>query len=134
LYFDDVPADYPQLRAPQKQDVQEILDFAEKIPSSSEVLIHCRAGISRSSAAALALYASRLPPSVESAEEAVRLLKETKYDIRPNALMVAYTDSLLGYNRALLDAHHYAWPEAYFREAPSFLDEFFPPKRHPLSL
>ena len=51
---------------PEQQDVQHIIKFAEDMDSSSEVLCHCAAGISRSSAAALIIIASKLEPGTVS--------------------------------------------------------------------
>ena len=53
-FFEDV--DDPDLPdAPRLRDVKRILDFTVKIPAKAKVLVHCRAGISRSTATASAI-------------------------------------------------------------------------------
>ena len=108
LYFHDISSLSSRLagfQKPGRQDVERIIKFAEGIGSSSEVLIHCAAGISRSSAAALTVIASKLEPSTVSAQKAVQAVLAIKNTIHPNALMVEFADELLGYKGKLVAAH-----------------------------
>ena len=90
---------------PERQDVQRIIKFAEDLDSSSEVLVHCAAGISRSSAAALTVLASKLEPNSDSAVQAMQAVLAIKRMIHPNARMVQFADELLGYGGHLVAAH-----------------------------
>lgn len=105
LHFHDVSSVDRHLTTPTRDHVKQILKFAEQCGDQHNVLVHCAAGISRSSAAALAIIASKLKPSSRSAHEAVRIVMAVKQTIYPNRLMVALADDLLGYRGALTAAH-----------------------------
>ena len=55
LRFDDVIEDFPDKVAPRRQDVEEILAFGRDLVGESSatahLLVHCHAGVSRSTAA-----------------------------------------------------------------------------------
>src|SRR5215467_8615340 len=68
-------------------DVQEIIDLANRLKSTTgKVLIHCEAGVSRSSAAALIMYACWLGPGRER-EAMDRVMAQRPFAI-PNRRMV----------------------------------------------
>lgn len=94
---------------PRRRDVAQILEFARGIGPDDPVLVHCTAGISRSSAAALAVIASKLEPSRSSAQRAFRELLDVKDTIRPNTDMVALADAQLGYGGELVACWHRVW-------------------------
>lgn len=107
LHFHDItdPPSPDGFTPPSRDDVRAVLDFARDIEEGHDVLVHCGAGISRSSAAALAIVASKLEPTPANATRAVRQVLDAKKEIYPNRNMVADIDRLLGYEGALLDAH-----------------------------
>ena len=86
-----------------EDDVQQIIDLAEQLRSENGMLlIHCEAGISRSTATALIMYACWLGPGCE--EEAMeRLIAQRPY-ASPNRRMVAFADQLLALDGRLLQA------------------------------
>ena len=90
---------------PSREDVEKILAFAEDIEGKHNVLVHCAAGISRSSAAALAIIASKLNPTAPNAQLAIEALLRIKDIIHPNHNMVVDTDHLLGYGGHLRAAY-----------------------------
>jgi predicted protein tyrosine phosphatase len=107
LYFHDIiEARRNCATAPTRDDVHAIVRFARAIQHNHEVLIHCAAGISRSSAAALTILATLLQPSKVSALVAVAALIKAKSSIFPNLIMVGHADELLGYKGHLLDAYN----------------------------
>lgn len=76
------------------EDIQRIIQLAEQLRSSSgTVLIHCEAGVSRSTAAALIIYAYWLGPGREQ-EAMERVIAQRPYAI-PNRRMVELADRLL---------------------------------------
>ena len=77
-----------------EEDVGRIIRLAEGLSSESgRVLIHCEAGVSRSSAAALIMYACWLGPGREwEAMERVRAQRPVAF---PNRRMVEIADRLL---------------------------------------
>lgn len=79
---------------PDEAHVAEILAFAETWDRHEPLLIHCYAGISRSTAAAY-LIACALAPERDEAEIA-QVLRAASPSATPNALLVALADRLLG--------------------------------------
>lgn len=102
LQFYDLRDSGPPEYRPKPEHVEQILRFAAPISAGERVLVHCNAGISRSSAAALAILAARRSPSEAAAVEAVQTLVEIKSGIYPNTPMVRFADQQLGYGGALL--------------------------------
>lgn len=75
-------------------DVQRIIDLAQELRSErGRVLIHCEAGVSRSTAAALIMYACWLGPGRER-EAMLRVLAQRPIAI-PNRRIVKLADKLL---------------------------------------
>ncbi len=78
-----------------EQDVQRIIEAARILAANGgRAVVHCQAGVSRSSAAALILYAAALGPGHEA--EALERVLEQRPIARPNARMVEIADRLLG--------------------------------------
>ena len=98
LRFDDINHPMDDYVIPQMSHIKRALDFADKIEDGS-LLIHCRAGISRSSAIALAVIAKRLGSGKE--EEAINTLEHINPNCRPNKSIVEMTDELLERNGEL---------------------------------
>lgn len=86
-----------------EEDVQGIIQLAEELRSESgTLLIHCEAGVSRSTATALIMYACWLGQGRED-EAMERVIAQRPYAI-PNRRMVALADSLLDRDGRLLQA------------------------------
>jgi predicted protein tyrosine phosphatase len=103
LEFHDVLENSEFDTAPCTADVERLIRFAEASASTElRVLVHCEAGISRSTAAALILYAVWLGPGSEE-DAAARVFSTVPY-ARPNRTMVRIADDLLQRQGALLAA------------------------------
>ena len=98
LRFDDISTPIDDLIVPQDIHIERALKFAQLIDDGS-LLIHCHAGISRSSAIALAIIADKL--GVGNEEEAVKTLEFINPNCRPNRLLVKMTDEILERNGKL---------------------------------
>jgi predicted protein tyrosine phosphatase len=99
LFADHVDGPY----GPTEADVRRIIDLAERLRASAgTVLIHCEAGVSRSSAAALIMYASWFGAGRE--REAMGRVLAQRPIARPNRRMVALADELLGRGGSLTRA------------------------------
>ena len=77
-----------------EKDVQDIIRLAEDLRTTTgKILIHCEAGVSRSTAAALIMYACWLGPGGE--REAMRRVLAQRPIAIPNSRMVEIADKLL---------------------------------------
>jgi predicted protein tyrosine phosphatase len=78
---------------PEKSDVAAILAFGRDAGEAARLLIHCHAGISRSTAATLMILAQAHPHEAEDAI-AARLIA-IRPQAWPNSRMIAFADELL---------------------------------------
>ncbi len=98
-FFDDV--DDPEIpEAPTFRQVKRILDFTQDLPAKAQVLVHCRAGVSRSTATAFAILCQHTLPG----QEMDNLLHiETLRDlVMPNRLIITLADRVLKREGAML--------------------------------
>ncbi|HMO52172.1 MAG TPA: protein-tyrosine phosphatase family protein [Kiritimatiellia bacterium] len=92
-FFDDADstnvAEQKGLQAPTSAIIQDMLDFANAEPSAP-LLVHCRAGISRSSAFALALMLRGYPEQeiLSRLDDALEQLLMIRPVANPNALVL----------------------------------------------
>jgi predicted protein tyrosine phosphatase len=87
---------------PQRGDVEAILTFGRDAAEAGGLLVHCHAGISRSTAATLMILAQAHPDEGED-ELADRLL-QTRPQAWPNSRMIAFADELLDRRGRLMAA------------------------------
>jgi predicted protein tyrosine phosphatase len=92
LYFHDIAEAKPGLIAPDRESVGAILDFARNWTGARPLLVHCWAGISRSSAAAFMIACARNPGHESHIADDLR--RHAPF-ATPNCLMVALADDLL---------------------------------------
>lgn len=93
LAMHDVAEERPGLMAPAIEHVEAILDFARACDRDAPLVVHCYAGISRSTAAGYAIAAA-LTPERDEAELAL-MLRARAPSATPNNLIVAHADRLL---------------------------------------
>ena len=110
LRFNDAIEPSEELTLPTRDDVEAILEFGRNLnPSASEsdiphLLVHCHAGVSRSTAA-VAMLLAQANPHLDEDEVFVRLIM-LRSKAWPNSLMVAFADELLGREGRLTEAPH----------------------------
>ncbi len=112
LAFDDWPQAASRVWfPPQASHAARIVDFARALQGPPGVVVHCAAGISRSAAAVVGLYAAwgADPEAVpELLDAARRETRERGYrdatPCRPNPRLAALLDHALGLEWQLLDA------------------------------
>lgn len=80
--------------APDVAHVQDLLRFARAWDRAYPLLIHCYAGVSRSTAAAFVAACALRPDFCE--EETARTLRALSPTATPNARIIAIADELLG--------------------------------------
>lgn len=88
--------------APTRATVVSLLDFDAEAPADALTLVHCNAGVSRSTAATLLLIARR--HGAAALPEAVDWLWRSRDEVDPNALLLAIGDELLGFPGSLVRA------------------------------
>jgi predicted protein tyrosine phosphatase len=108
LRFHDIIDPTPGQVLPQREDVEFILSFIDDLvaeegrSADAHVLIHCHAGISRSTAAMAMLLAKTYPQEDEaSIVERLHAIREKAW---PNARMIAFADEILGRGGRLSEA------------------------------
>jgi len=93
LRFDDVLVPGPNVRPPARADVERLLAFDRDHAPGDTLVIHCTAGISRSTAAFAILIAQHRPAAEAEAFAQLRAIRPKAW---PNSLMIALADDLLG--------------------------------------
>lgn len=104
LHFHDVVDDLPGWIAPERCDVDLLLAFARELgelrrepgeePIPPHLLVHCHAGVSRSTAAAILILAQRDP--ARSGRDVVGRVIQLRPRAWPNLRMIEFGDALLG--------------------------------------
>ena len=93
LSFHDVGADTAGLSSPRLDDAQRLLVFIKTWPREHPMVIHCWAGISRSTATAYAALCLLRPKADEM--ELAWELRRASPSATPNRLITAHVDQLL---------------------------------------
>jgi predicted protein tyrosine phosphatase len=89
---------------PGEQHVKAVLDFAKAWDRRKPLLIHCYAGISRSTASAYIIAAALSPNRSEG--ELASTLRRLSPSATPNARMIALADQMLKRNNRMVNAIH----------------------------
>lgn len=92
--MDDISAPIEGYVTPGEEHVARFLDFVRGWDRKHPLIIHCWAGVSRSTAGAFAAYAA-LRPDIEE-ETIARRIRERSPEASPNPLVVSHADRLLG--------------------------------------
>jgi predicted protein tyrosine phosphatase len=104
LRFHDIIETLPDRLAPARADVERLLAFGHELSNTpgNHLLIHCHAGVSRSTAsAALILTQARPDRPARDALEAVAQLRPRAW---PNLRILEFGDELLGRNGEIVTA------------------------------
>jgi predicted protein tyrosine phosphatase len=101
LAFHDIVEPMPGLTAPDRELMRAVLDFGRGREDQRALLVHCWAGISRSSAAAFAIACDRNPGFER--DIAIELRRRSP-SATPNRLMVRLADDLLQRDGRMVEA------------------------------
>lgn len=101
LRFDDIIAAQPGCTMPGRKHVRALLDFDAAARPNEPLLVHCTAGISRSTAAMAVLLAARHPTLTDEIFMAIRAMRPRAW---PNSLLVSHGDRTLRRRGALMAA------------------------------
>ena len=102
LTFHDVVADAEGLQGPKPRDAERLVEFIRGWNRQAPMLIHCWAGISRSTAAAFTALCLLRP--TESEHDLAQELRDASPSATPNRLIVSQVDGLLGRQGRMVEA------------------------------
>mgnify|MGYP002713137772 CR=1 FL=1 len=102
LLMNDIVEPGEGLVAPGRTHVEELVEFALAWDCKAPMLIHCWAGISRSTAAAFTALCARNPHAAEI--DIARRLRAASPTATPNSRIVAHADEILGRNGRMIKA------------------------------
>jgi predicted protein tyrosine phosphatase len=122
LRFHDVIALEPDQIGPTRADVERLLAFGREASATPEahLLVHCRAGVSRSTAAAALILLQANPDwTARAALDAIAAIRPRAW---PNLLMLEFGDALLGRNGEIGAAAGAIYARVLARD-PEFVDQ-----------
>jgi predicted protein tyrosine phosphatase len=97
LRFHDIIEEVPGMEAPQRAHIQALLDYGAELAAGGRplrhLLIHCHAGVSRSSTAMATLLLQKSPGEEAAVFERLRSIRPQAW---PNSRMIRFADELLG--------------------------------------
>lgn len=101
LELDDIEEPFEDLILPEVHHIQQLIDFADWWQGDRPMLIHCAAGVSRSTAAALVALCRR---TSLAEDELVAELRRVAPHAAPNRRIIQLADALLKRENRLLEA------------------------------
>lgn len=104
LRFHDIIEPAPERLAPTRDDVERLLKFGRELgePAASHLLVHCHAGVSRSTAAAALILAQAYPD--RPARDALDRVARIRPRAWPNLRILEFGDALLGRDGEIIAA------------------------------
>jgi predicted protein tyrosine phosphatase len=102
LGMHDIVSHSTERTPPDEMHVRDLLAFARDWNRSQPMLVHCWAGISRSTASAFAIACMLSTPGREL--EIARELRRRAPHAQPNARIIAFADALLDRDGRMVDA------------------------------
>jgi predicted protein tyrosine phosphatase len=91
LDFDDTDNPDSNEIVPTKAHILHLINWAQQVNSIDGMLIHCHAGISRSTAAGIIVLCTLDTNPVK----AIECVQSVRPQLRPNSLMIEYADQIL---------------------------------------
>jgi predicted protein tyrosine phosphatase len=114
LRFHDIIDPRPGWVAPERADVEWLLAFGGEPGQAAHLLVHCHAGVSRSTAAAALILAERHPEN--SATATLDTVLRLRPKAWPNLRMLEFGDELLGRGGEIVDAAARLYRKALARD------------------
>lgn len=101
-YMHDIAKATDEQVLPTAEKIADILEFGRGITDADNLLVHCWAGISRSTAVAYSLLCSLSRPGEE--KTCLAAMKESRPQAMPNELIISLADDLLDRRGAMTSA------------------------------
>ncbi|MFZ5670090.1 MAG: tyrosine phosphatase family protein [Pseudomonadota bacterium] len=127
IAVDDIWEPSEGMVPPDETVIARILDFGRTWDAASPLLVHCWAGVSRSTATAFILACERHPDVKEAT--IAQALRKASPSATPNPLLVQLADEMLGRKGRMVDAVAcigqgvYAYPGSPFELGLAFGDQ-----------
>lgn len=102
LGMHDIATEIEGFRAPAQEHVHQLIAFARRWPCHAPMVVHCFAGISRSTAAAFITACALNPARSEAA--IARAIRDSSPTAFPNPRLVAFADQILGRDGRMIAA------------------------------
>ncbi|OQW55015.1 MAG: protein tyrosine phosphatase [Proteobacteria bacterium SG_bin9] len=102
ISMDDITEPADGFVAPSGEHVERVLDFVRRWDRAAPMVVHCYAGISRSTASAFAAACALNPHRDEMS--IARQIRQASPSAYPNRLIVAHADKALGRKGRMLHA------------------------------
>lgn len=102
ISMDDITEEAEGFTAPAVAHVERVLAFGQSWTRSAPMVIHCYAGISRSTASAFAIACALNPHRSEA--QIARQIRGASACAHPNRLIVSHADRLLGRDGRMIRA------------------------------
>jgi predicted protein tyrosine phosphatase len=118
LSVDDIAAHQDGMTVPAQDHVERLIDFATRWDRSAPMVVHCYAGISRSTAAAFTAACALNPQRDEM--QIARAIRAASHTAQPNAAIVAIADTLLKRNGRMVRAVEAMGPAHFAEEGVPF--------------
>jgi predicted protein tyrosine phosphatase len=118
LGMDDIPEPADGYVAPCSEHVRKLIAFARGWDRTAPLVVHCYAGISRSTAGAFVTACALNPARTEL--RIAQELRQRSHTASPNRRIVSIADDLLGRNGRMVDAIEAIGPGMMAAEAVPF--------------
>lgn len=102
LVMHDIAVAQDGVTMPGEDHVRNLLDFARKWDRAKPMVVHCYAGISRSTASAYIIAAALAPKRNEA--ELAQTLRKLSPSATPNPRLIAVADTLLSRQGRMIEA------------------------------
>jgi predicted protein tyrosine phosphatase len=102
LGMDDISMPMDGYVHPAEEHVHDLIDFVQRWDRGAPLVVHCYAGISRSTAGAF-ISACALNPSRDEATIA-RAIRKSSATAMPNIMLVSHADRILKRNGRMIEA------------------------------
>jgi predicted protein tyrosine phosphatase len=121
LGMDDIAVPMDGYTHPAEEHVHDLIGFVQRWERRAPIVMHCYAGISRSTAGAF-ITACALNPNRDEAKIA-RLIRDSSATASPNLMLVSHADRILGRKGRMVRAVEALGPGlAAYEGAPFRLD------------